>query len=143
MTESLHSQASNLSFDKLIDLFTKDYYNVYGGYKIEEIFDKLKSSKKIQRYINSRTNDSPPDANEIIKLLRRLPFFIFSAPETKCIGSLHILLLWENVYNKGSHALDNNALVSICSDIIFKTLKRKVFFEELLNYVFYNKLTEA
>ena len=133
----------SLSFDKLIDLFTKDYYNVYGEYKIETIFAKLKTSKKIQHYIASRTHDSPPNAGEIARMFRSMPFFIFSGSEARCIASLHILLLWENAYNNGPDALDNNALVSICSDIIFKTLKRKVFFEELLNYVFYNKLTEA
>jgi hypothetical protein len=143
MTESLHNKISNLSFDKLIDLFTKDYYNFYGEYRTEEIFNKIEKSKKIQNYIKSRTCTSPPGANEIVKILHTMPFFIFSGSEAKCIASLHILLMWENSYNKGSQTLDNNTLVKICSDIILKTLKGKVFFEELFNYVFYSKLTEA
>ena|ERR1700761_2788085 len=143
MEGTIYSNVSNLSFDKLIDLVTKDYYDEYGEYRIQEIFTKLEKSNRIQEYIDSRTCTSSPNAKEIISLLNTIPFFIFSRQQSKCVAALHILLMWENRYNHGEDALNNIELMSISSEIIQTTLKGKILLEKLLNQVFFKQLTEA
>lgn len=94
--------------EKLFEEFAKQYIIEYGNTKFEKVAEIVKSSDKIDSYINNVIiNSSSPNADDLQYLMNSHSYFMWSKEETLCLGALGVILRWSgSIYNGYSQEKD-------------------------------------
>jgi hypothetical protein len=130
MTQDQYDSLLKVPTDQLIDSFVKKYYEFYGTSKMEDIFFEVENCTKIQNYIESRSVDNTPNAVDILRLLKSIPYFFFSRAGSRCVAAFSILLSWEDRYNRRMRILDNEELTKLCAHIIALILSKTLLIDK-------------
>jgi hypothetical protein len=93
---------------KLFEEFAQQYIIEYGNTKFEKVAAIVKSSDKIESYINTVIiNSSAPNADDLQYVMNSHSFFMWSKEETICLGALGVILRWSgSIYDGYSQEQD-------------------------------------
>lgn len=93
---------------KLFEEFAQQYIIEYGNTKFEKVAEIVKSSDKIESYINTVIiNSSAPNADDLQYVMNSHSFFMWSKEETICLGALGVILRWSgSIYDGYSKEQD-------------------------------------
>ena len=120
-------QLNLMSYDDILEYAISAYIIEFGEDKYKTVINKVISSKKISKFINSeKYKDIPPVAMDFIYCLNEIPFFIFSRGQTQAVAALIALQKWNEEINYHKNLLSVEELRLIAINILDKT--RKSFF---------------
>jgi hypothetical protein len=103
---------------KLFEEFAQQYIIEYGNTKFEKVASIVKSSDKIDSYINTVIiNSSSPNADDLQCVMNSHTFFMWSKEETLCLGALGVILRWSGSiydgYSKEQDELETRAMAKL------------------------------
>lgn len=120
--------------DTLVDIFLKQYMHDYGEKKVKEIVITVRQSEKVQDHIRYLLlNEHAPTDMSIGSVLNTMSYFLFSKPETLCLGGLIFIITWkdvlvdtyEDVFEEAYEDESNKIATRICADYIARCSKMK------------------
>ena len=98
--------------------YREEYISIYGREKFNKAFDAiLNFNKTILLFQASEKNKRPPRGNEFFGLVFLIPYFIFAKNDTRAIGSIIALYLWDEKINQKFKMSDGNYFRSTIEEI--------------------------
>lgn len=87
---------------KLFEEFAQQYIIEYGNPKFEKIANIVKSSDKVDSYINNVIyNKSSPNEDDLQYVMNSHSYFMWAKEETICLGALGVILRWSGTIYDG------------------------------------------
>ena len=111
---------------KIFEEFAQQYIIEYGNNKFEKIATIVKTSEKIDEYINTVIlNSSYPKTDDLQYIMNTISYFMWSKEETLCLGALGIILRWSGKTYSGYSREQEELEIQIMAKLIDKCSRLK------------------
>lgn len=114
-------------FDKIYNSFKSHYIANNGSKKFDRVYQEINNSNKVKEaFLESARRQISLTGSEYFGLVFLLPYFVFAKNETRAMGALVALKLWDESVNR-KYAIANKKEVDDIAEVIMRRFNLQEF----------------